>query len=743
MKKNKIPVDAEKPPSRWKRIEENPEHLLHKLLLSSTEEHQCLKALFGIIWGVVTGGIFYVLITFSFGYDYDVSGWISIGVTLLMCIGLALSTHFRCVVIMIVPTLCTGRGRVAVMATIFGILLSGPVMNISDNANQVSTSMACTSELIYNQSQLLRKQLEEPIRQIARQIQYSLEDLQEAGQSLQKAIDPVREAVEDFNGKIKEAANAVKEAAQKCHQGVNQVYQDCVDGINTVRRDCEEELGVIDRFGDTVKDGVETGLDAIGDGIDKVDDIFRGIGRRKRSCDWSLPWQLHRQIKLECRKERRHKRFASGVCRIFDISDVCDVLKPGTAFCSILNTLQDVTNVALRETRDIIFTLTDFFEFGVNSNADLYGNINSSQTAAQIMANVRADIKERTELFNKIIKVLTYTLAFPLLFLFIRSAMYVRNYRKKDYFDNKYISMRFKMYDDRRKQQGKRSVLPLKKIEKRKYIDTRSKLLSATEMKMVKSGVVSVVLQLLITVVTIVADYVLFYVLIIIQRFGNVNVSVSGDSNVSLMVEGNGFIAKMIESVLTAVEIDTDFAVDFNITQCLPDPKKPKVQTSFVLLGLYFLAFIFIFTQAYGLRMRAKIAAYFYPEQERERIKYLHEKITLKRKSKLLWCAKNLKSRRKRNAILSHIPLAGYIAHITESCNCGPQTETTCLGCQEAFTGVTEFHICRTTGCDGVYCRDCFMEMNEKCAVCKTTTKSMKRGAVNWPMSQKKNRNKQ
>ncbi|XP_069133708.1 DC-STAMP domain-containing protein 2-like [Argopecten irradians] len=755
MKEIKDTADAEKPTSRWRRIKNNPDLFLHKLLCSRGDAHRCLKAFFGVLWGFIAGGLFFALITFSFGYDYDIAGWITIGVTVIMCLGLAVSTYFRCVVVMMVPTLCTGRGRVAIMAAIFGILLSGPVMNISHNANQVSTSMACTSELIYNQSKLLRKQLEEPIRKIAREIEDSFANLQEIGRGFQQAIEPVKELIEAFNGKIQEAANAVANAAKQCQKGVDRVHQQCVDGINKARRDCEDELGVVDNAIDTVGDGVvdtidtigggiNTGIDAISGGFDSIGSFFGKKRRRKRACDWSLPWQRGQTMTLKCQPKTRHKRFISGLCKVLDISDVCDVVKVGTGLCTVLDVLQDITKVALRETRDIIYTLANFFEFGVNSNSHLYGDINSSQTAAQIMSNVRADIQGRTEFINGIIRILNYLLIISVLFLFLRSAIYVKNYQEKDYFDNKYITKRFKKYDDRRKELGKKSVLPLKKVERNKYIEARSILLSPAELKRVKNGAVILSLQFLIAVVVVIADYVLYYVLTVMQQFGKINVSVSGNSDISLLVQGNGFIAKLVESLLTVLEIDTDYKVDFNITQCLPDPHVPDVQTNYVLLCLFFLAFIFVFTQAYGTRMHTKIAGYFYPDQEFERIMYLHEQITLKRKSKLLWFAKNLMSRRKRNAVISRFSFQMLFSNHCPD-NCRPKSETTCLGCKDVFNGVAEFHICQTPGCDGVYCMDCLQEMGGKCTVCATTNsnyKSMKRGRGTLLMSRKEHGNR-
>ena len=49
--------------------------------------------------------------------------------------------------LLMVPTLCTQRGRAAFLAIVVALLLSGPINNIFINANEVSNSMSCSAEV--------------------------------------------------------------------------------------------------------------------------------------------------------------------------------------------------------------------------------------------------------------------------------------------------------------------------------------------------------------------------------------------------------------------------------------------------------------------------------------------------------------------------------------------------------------------------------------------------------------------
>lgn len=63
--------------------------------------------------------------------------------------------HCRCVGALLLPSVCTTRGRIAFLVIITGFLLDGPVTNVYTNMAEVSRSMSCSAEQSYNQSMLL------------------------------------------------------------------------------------------------------------------------------------------------------------------------------------------------------------------------------------------------------------------------------------------------------------------------------------------------------------------------------------------------------------------------------------------------------------------------------------------------------------------------------------------------------------------------------------------------------------
>ena len=142
------------------------------------------------------------------------AGYTALVFILPICLALALSTHMRCIILIMVPTLFTGKGRAVFMTIIFAMLLSGPVVNIAYNAQQASESMACTQELIYNQTQILRRQLEEPIRQIEQHILKGLSNLKDISNTIKNAIKPVEDGINTFVNGLNAASDALKDAAK-------------------------------------------------------------------------------------------------------------------------------------------------------------------------------------------------------------------------------------------------------------------------------------------------------------------------------------------------------------------------------------------------------------------------------------------------------------------------------------------------------------------------------------------------
>ncbi|XP_052257977.1 uncharacterized protein LOC127862762 [Dreissena polymorpha] len=137
------------------------------LISSGRDGNPIIRAMFGIISGLLTGAIFVVILRFTFDYTYFQAGIITVVYTVIVCIGLALSSICRCIMAVLVPNFFTGKGRVIILSIIFGVMLSGPIANISHNFKESGNSLACSIDLINTQLQVLQRKLEEPVKDMA------------------------------------------------------------------------------------------------------------------------------------------------------------------------------------------------------------------------------------------------------------------------------------------------------------------------------------------------------------------------------------------------------------------------------------------------------------------------------------------------------------------------------------------------------------------------------------------------
>ena len=104
-------------------------------------KYRCCKALFRIFGAIIACVSLYPLLYFSFGYGLMNSVYIALAVLPIFVVGFVSSALLRCTCLIMVPNFCTKKGRTIFLAIITGLLLSGPVMNISQNTKEVATSL--------------------------------------------------------------------------------------------------------------------------------------------------------------------------------------------------------------------------------------------------------------------------------------------------------------------------------------------------------------------------------------------------------------------------------------------------------------------------------------------------------------------------------------------------------------------------------------------------------------------------
>lgn len=153
----------------------------------SQAENKCYRLAASVTVGQAIGIVLFLWMFYHLDYCFLVSASISGTVALLLSVFLALSRVCRCLSSILLPSLCTARGRLSFIIVISGLLLSGPVSNVYVSVHEISRSMGCSAEQSYNQMMLFLK----PFDSMMAQLNGTIGRLQEAAVNVSRGLRPL------------------------------------------------------------------------------------------------------------------------------------------------------------------------------------------------------------------------------------------------------------------------------------------------------------------------------------------------------------------------------------------------------------------------------------------------------------------------------------------------------------------------------------------------------------------------
>ena len=363
------------------------------------------------------------------------------------------------------------------------------------------------------------------------------------------------------------------------------------------------------------------------------------------------------------------------------------------------------------------------FDVDVDLTAYWQKRWNTSRSFQQIQEDVKKELDEKINYLDLAFDIFNKILALSILWLCFQSYQYHLKYRTKDRFDNFYITNQFKKLDAKRREQGKPSLLPLKKSEKVKLVDLTQFSLSKPEKGLFKSGLFTVIMHSLIAGILVLADNGLFALLSLIRRHGQVKSEVSGKQSTNIDIKGNGAIASFIRQMLIDnFEAASMFNSIIDSDLCLPKPTPPNRFLSITIGALYLLAMLTVLFQAYALRLKRRIAAFYYPERELERLDYLYNHTLHKRQSMANFLQERVKMNQHELDAERRVSFLSYIAlrypRSQKFFRLFGMEKHICLGCVSEDENDT-YKTCATPGCPGRYCFECFQQVAGICSLCE------------------------
>ncbi|GLV39594.1 uncharacterized protein CBL_08340 [Carabus blaptoides fortunei] len=575
--------------------------------------------------------------------------------------GLAFSQTVRCIVFLMLPQLFSKRGRQTLLAYALILAITGPARNTANNMSIMSESLACGQE-----------QLKVAVRQITDVIKRPFIAIKEA-------IKKVIKVVKDIVAKIKEIFLTIK----KIVVGIARVIKSAFDFLAKIFNICSKKLGT-------------------------------PFERCIRVFDDSI---------LDC--QAKLGPLFSWLCAMaYVIQAVCYIVKPLDFICMLAHFINDsVVGVIMRKIRTFTRHIRAIFYVKIRFSHDFAFETTQSKTMKEVSANILAEIRERIRRFMQLFDVISAATSLFAFVIVLRVIYYRYKFLTADRYDNKYITREFREIDFRRAQMDRETVLPLNNRERLKFINVSSvRLVRSEKLHLFKA--LAILFSSYFQLATFMFfDYSLYWLLATIRYHGRYRSTVQAPRTVDLHVEGNGFLADLYRSFVKAFQ-PLGVKMDLDNIPCLPEPILPNFDTYTQIGFIALLCLLLAVFEPYGLRIRQVVMCYYHPDRAKVRAIWLYNHIMRQRSSFLKFARRQLKRKFYGQERIDKVTCKEYLrAKLNVKClrfclGLGSDNQNACVLCAQVFRDDIQPVQCSTPGCVGIFCEQCFVDLNNICTIC-------------------------
>ncbi|XP_047536538.1 protein sneaky [Vanessa atalanta] len=330
-----------------------------------------------------------------------------------------------------------------------------------------------------------------------------------------------------------------------------------------------------------------------------------------------------------------------------------------------------------------------------------------------------------------IMKFVTISVYIFLALLFLRipiaSANYHDLYLTSIDYDNVYITEYFKRIDEKRWKKNKVYVLPLKKMERNRYIDVHSTSYIPSERNKLLTQILKVMLEAVTATTFVMLDRLFYEALDVVRQHALEESATLNMQDIAIQVEGKGPLSCMLRKILKEFNINKSNKMVSN-DACVPRPRAMPSMYYIKIYGGYLWILLLLYINPFTLRLRRLICSYFYYTREKERVLHLYNDIlkkrlrmqkTLRKKAVQAVRAHYLSGENLLSMRMRYPQLLGWLGKLSVA-------RMKCLICEETEpkyashkrTSIEVWHSCVSTRCPFVYCNECWVEVGSQCLAC-------------------------
>ncbi|XP_062294352.1 E3 ubiquitin-protein ligase DCST1 [Scomber scombrus] len=545
---------------------------VHRFLFSQSGESVAGQVILRVLIGAVGGAVLFLGVALSLPLTFDLqlaAGCTCVGVC---AVGGAVSSSFRCSVLLMFPSMLGSRGRAYLMLLVLSVLQAGPVANIQRNVEAAATSLSCNLDLQVQHSRLLWRQAVSPFLLISQQLTEQQAELQAEARSVDRKFQTIRDEVMLQYGydrfSPKQAGVAAGNSTQQQFTAKTMMQCDSV---------------------------VEQGV--------------------KRCADWfGLKW-------AECMKAIPVPVINHILCVSMKFHFLCDVMRVMTPWCRQQLPVEGNFGQLFDRLNSSVDLLSREFSSEVEVEEQQQQQMVLDQNFTETISGSFSRLSASTQ---QLLDVLQLLRCFTFVTVFTQALGYLLRYRKDLGFDNVYVTASFRRLDARRRRAGRRCLLPLSPADRRRLVDPCSPAVLPDELRQVSSGVLQVLSVSLLSAALLAIDISLFRVLDAVGRHGFTRLRLAAAQRVEVSVGGASMMARLLRKTVAAFNSSSSLRVDSDTRVCarLPSLLPASVYVSCACCVL--LAALLSLLQVYTNRLRRLIAARFHPDTEHRRVLFLY-----------------------------------------------------------------------------------------------------------------------
>ncbi|XP_012514259.1 PREDICTED: DC-STAMP domain-containing protein 1 isoform X1 [Propithecus coquereli] len=596
----------------------------------------------------------------------------------LGAIGWGTSPHIRCASLLLVPKMLGREGRLFVLGYALAAIYEGPVANLRHNLNDMISSLGCTVELQINNTRAAWRISTAPLRAV-------FKDLLGSKESLKAETQNITTSFEDLDGQVNSEAGYKPE--------------DVMDSEETAQ-------------------GIKT-PQAPGSRLHLSTQKMYEL-KTKLRCSYVV----NRAI-LSCRRwfDRKHEQCMQHIwvpllnhllCLPMKFKFFCSISKVMEIWCRSRIPVEGNFGQTYDSLNQSIHGLGGEFSASIDLKEEKQAGVLGLNTSWEHVSTEVRDYVERQEAWlEQALGLLHVLLSCTFLLVLHASFSYMDSYNQDIRFDNVYISTYFCQIDERRKQLGKRTLLPLRKAEEKTVIFPCKPTIQASEMRNVVRELLETLPVLLLLLVLCGLDWALYSIFDTIRHHSFLEYSFHSSHKLEVKVGGDSMLARLLRKTIGALNTSSETVMKSNNMPCLPQPVGLDARAYWRAALPTGLLLCLCLLQAFGYRLRRVIAAFYFPKREKKRILFFYNDLLKKRAAfTKLRRAAIVRQARQQKAPRHHL-----VDILHRRCPLlRPWLRRRCVVCLAPET--PESYVCPTLDCEAVYCLSCWDDMRQRCPVC-------------------------